>query len=113
MNIQELAVIKKHALPIKIFIFNDQGYGMIKQTQDDWLDSKYIASTEEGGLAITDNLRIANAYGIPTATINSHEEFHKINLALNNNKCIICNVNISPDHRITPKLTVGKRLEEI
>ena len=34
MNIQELATIKHLQLPIKIICFNNLGYSMIKQTQD-------------------------------------------------------------------------------
>ena len=32
MNIQELATIKHFNLPVKIFILNNNGYGLIKQT---------------------------------------------------------------------------------
>ena len=32
---------------------------------------------------------------------------------LEHDGCMICDVNISPDQRITPKLKVGKQLEEI
>ena len=39
MNIQELENIKSLKLPIKIFIINNMGYGMIKQTIDTWMDS--------------------------------------------------------------------------
>ena len=117
MNVQELAIIKKHDLPIKIFIFNNQGYGMIKQTQDDWLDSRYTASTEEGGLAMADNLGIARAYGLESFSINNHNDLSRLTdilaVKLAHNKGFVCNVNISPDQRITPKLQVGKKLEEI
>ena len=50
MNVQELAVLKKFNLPIKIFIINNSGHAMIRQTQDQWLDSKYFASSFKGGL---------------------------------------------------------------
>ena len=33
MNIQELATIMHHKIPMKIFIFNNGGYLTIKQTQ--------------------------------------------------------------------------------
>jgi acetolactate synthase-1/2/3 large subunit len=33
-NMQELAVIRQHQLPIKIFVINNDGYMSIKQTQD-------------------------------------------------------------------------------
>ena len=50
MSLHELAVIKRYQLPIKIFMFNNSGYAMIQQTQDQWLDSEYVASSYDGGL---------------------------------------------------------------
>ena len=34
MSIQELLTIKHHKIPLKIFIINNNGYSMIKQTQE-------------------------------------------------------------------------------
>ena len=62
MNIQELATVVKHKIPVKIFVFNNKGYGMIKQTQDDWLNSSYEASCVNKGVAIPDFVSIAKAY---------------------------------------------------
>ena len=42
MNIQERATISHFNLPIKIFVINNKGYGLIKQTQDTWLDSRRV-----------------------------------------------------------------------
>ena len=38
MNIQELATIMHHKLPIKLFIYNNGGYLTIKQTQHNTCD---------------------------------------------------------------------------
>ncbi len=50
MNIQELATISYYNLPITIIVFNNCGHGMIKQTQDDWFQSTYEASSSEKGI---------------------------------------------------------------
>jgi thiamine pyrophosphate-dependent acetolactate synthase large subunit-like protein len=44
MNIQELQTIKHYNLPVKIFIMNNNCYGIIKQFQDSYFDSRYIAT---------------------------------------------------------------------
>ena len=36
MNLQELQTISDLKLPINLFVINNHGYGMIKQTQSDW-----------------------------------------------------------------------------
>ena len=112
MNVQELATIKNHNLPIKIFIFNNKGYGMIQQTQDDWLDSRYIGSGKED-LSLPDNLDITEAYGLLTTFINDHRDLDMLDKILNIDDCVVCDVNISDKQRISPKLLIGKRLDEI
>ena len=47
--LQELSLIKKHNLNIKIFLLNNHGQSMIKQTQD-YNKSKYFGSSVKGGL---------------------------------------------------------------
>ena len=69
MNIQELASVIYYQLPIKIFMINNHGYNMIKQTQEQWLESRYEASTNESGLAFPDFLKVARAYGFKTINI--------------------------------------------
>ena len=74
MNIQELAIIAYHKLPIQIFLFNNNGYGIIQQTQDTWLNSTYAASNPDAGVAIPNFIKICEGYGIPTLSINNHKE---------------------------------------
>jgi acetolactate synthase-1/2/3 large subunit len=113
MNIQELATIVKHNLPIKVFVFNNSGYGMIKQTQDDWLNSSYEASCIEKGIAIPDFIRIGEAYGLQTERISNHQELEeKIKQVLNNSAGTLCEINISEKQRILPMLKSGRPIED-
>ena len=113
MNIQELATIVKHNLPIKIFVFNNSGYGMIKQTQDDWLNSTYEASCIEKGVAVPDFISIGKAYGLQTEKICNHQELEeKIKKVLNNSVGTLCEVNISEEQRILPMLKAGRPIED-
>lgn len=113
MNIQELATIQRHNLPIKIFLMNNHGYGMMQQTQETWLGSRYVASDENSGLAFPDFIKVSHAYGIPTETISTHEELNeKIRKVLNHNGPMLCNVEINPKARIHPKLSFGKPIED-
>lgn len=113
MNIQELATIAKHKLPVKIFIFNNKGYGMIKQTQDDWLESRYEASSICNGIAIPDFIKVARGYGLDTENISGHKNMReKIRKVLKNNKSILCDVNISENQRTVPMLKFGRPIED-
>lgn len=113
MNIQELSTIARYNLPIKIFLFNNQGYGIIRQTQDTWLDSRYFASSFEFGLQFPDFKEIAKACGIKSETILTHSELSKtIRSVLNADGPILCDVKIKPDSKIVPKLEFGRPIED-
>ncbi len=114
MNIQELSTIKYHSLPIRIFLFNNHGYGIIQQTQDTWLESRYAAANPETGVAIPDFVNIAKAYGVPTVTITNHRELKSgIRKVLDHaNGPILCNVEIEQHQKIMPKLEFGKPIED-
>lgn len=64
MNVQELATIKHNQLPIKIFVWNNGGYGLIKATQNRFMDGRHIGINKNTGLEFPNLEKIANAYGI-------------------------------------------------
>lgn len=114
MNVQELATIAKHNLNIKMFVLNNGGYGMIRQTQDAWLDGRHAASTPEGGLALPDITHIANGYGFGLATwwIRSNEALPVVlDGIINSQNTALAEVFVSPTAIITPKVIPGKALD--
>ena len=50
MNIQELETISFHKIPVKIFVLNNEGYGLIKLTQNTWLNSNKVGVDEDRDL---------------------------------------------------------------
>jgi acetolactate synthase-1/2/3 large subunit len=63
MNIQELQTAVAYGLPITIVVFNNAGYGIIKQFQDSNTAGRHFASGT--GYSVPDLAKIAAAYGIP------------------------------------------------
>lgn len=113
MNIQELATVIRHQLPIRIFLINNHGYSMIQQTQDQWMGSKYFASTVEGGLAFPDFVKVAQAYGFETITIRENREIPtRIAEVLRAKKPVFCNVEIDPARRVIPQVKFGRPNED-
>lgn len=113
MNIQELASVIYYQLPIKIFLINNHGYNMIQQTQEQWLDSRYEASTNESGLAFPDFLKVARAYGFKTMNIIKNNLVpRKIREALQYPGPVFCNVEINPKHRVIPQVLFGRPIED-
>jgi len=113
MNIQELITAVKHNLPVKIFLFNNHGYGMIRQTQDQWFCSQYEASTVESGLAFPDFLKVARAYGYKTVNISRAKDMRKgIRETLLSKGPVLCNIEMRLGHSVTPQVKFGRALED-
>lgn len=113
MNIQELATVVRHRLPIKIFLINNHGYSMIQQTQDQWLGSRYHASSVAGGLADPDYVAVARAYGLPTKSVNRNADLSAVvQDAMNTEGPVFCQVEVRPEHRVTPQVKFGRPNED-
>jgi len=114
MNIQELATISHFNLPIKIFVINNNGYGLIKQTQDTWLDSRRVGVDSRSGLAMPNLIKIANAYGIKTVEINNHKEIDKkLRGVLKSKFPVLCDVKVDEKQKVIPKLEFGKAIHDL
>jgi acetolactate synthase I/II/III large subunit len=113
MNIQELGTISHNKLPIKIFVMDNECYGMIQQTQDQWFDSNYIASSSKGGVPTPNILNIAKSYGFETYEINEHNQIDKvIKQILKLTKPTLCRVKIPSKYRVIPQVTAGRPIED-
>ena len=112
INIQEFQTVVHHKLPLKIFILNNKSYGIIKQFQDTWLESRYEAS--EKGYSTPDFVKVASAYKIKTVQIKNHKELKsKISQVLNFKGPVFCDVLLHPDQKIIPKIEFGMPLEDM
>lgn len=98
MNIQELATIAKHEMDIKIFVLNNGGYGMIRFTQDRWLDSRH-SGCDLTDLPLVDFERVATAYGIPNRRWQTDEDID-FESVLGMEGPVLVNVTIAPDQPI-------------
>lgn len=107
LNIQELQTIVAHGLDIAVVVMNNQSYGIIKQFQDSYLNSRYDAS--ERGYSAPDFGKIAAAYGLAYARI---EELDQITPVLFAQGPIIIDVMLSPDTLIEPKLEMGRPIND-
>jgi len=64
MNIHELQVIVQNQLPIKLVVFNNDGYLSIKITQKTFCNGLLSVSNSSSGLTLPDYEKISLAYGI-------------------------------------------------
>ena len=105
MNLQELQTIKHHNLPIKIVIFNNDGYLMIKHTQKMLFGGKYNGVNTNTGLSLPNFENLAKAFGIPYFKV-QHPEDCGANLDgfLNTSGPTFCEVFMDPEQDFIPKV---------
>jgi acetolactate synthase-1/2/3 large subunit len=114
INIQELQTMVANNLPIKLFIINNDGYGIIKQFQELYLNKRYEASISSKGVTNPNFKKISNAYGINYSEIKNNKTIDKVlNKILNSKKPEFVNVIIDPNQKIIPKLQFGKPIEDL
>lgn len=112
MNIQELATIKHNKLPIKIIIFNNNGYSLIRQTQKNFMEGRLIGEGPKTGVWCPDSLKIAKAYGIKGVRISKIEGLErKIQKVLDYPGPVICDVMTPPWQLIIPRTASTKNEE--
>jgi len=110
MNIQELQSIKHHKLPIKIFILNNQGYGSMKLTQTTFFNKNLIGCNEASGISFPDNSKLADLYGLKYFKIDSTTKMKDvIKKVLSSSGGVLCEVMLTKDYVIAPKLTSERK----
>ena len=114
MNIQELATIKRYNLNVKVFIFNNAGHSIQKQTIDTWLNGNYAAVDNASGLSFPDFIKTAEAFRLPGVRINNHHQLEEgIRQVLTLPGPVVCDVMIDPNQKIEPMLKFGSGLEDL
>lgn len=109
MNIQELQTVDYHKIPLKIFVINNHSYGIVKQFQDIYFDSRHEGTSYEKGYSCPDFLKIARGYNLSTSNIRVNSQIgQKITKCLNSPGPSLCDVLIDDDQKIIPKLGAVK-----
>ncbi len=100
MNLQELQTIVSYNLPVKIIIFNNEGYLFIKHTQKMLFNGRYTAVNKETGMSLPEFKKIAYAFDIPyfNTKHNTLEEF------LSHDGYAIFECYMNPEQEFAPKV---------
>ena len=107
LNLQELQTISHHNLPIKIFVFNNDGYLMIKHTQKNLFKGRYVGVDKKSGISCPDFYKIAQAFNIKYFSITTWKDFYKVIPLIKKAKsAIICDVFMDPEQSFYPKLAL-------
>ena len=106
MNLQELQTIAHHNLNIKIVIFNNDGYLMIKHTQNMLFNGNKTSVDASTGLSLPDYKQLSNAFGFKYDTIsnNNNNVNEKILNWLSSASPSVLEVFMNPNQEFLPKV---------
>ena len=108
MNLQELQTIVHHGLPIKIIVFNNDGYLMIKHTQKALFSGHYSGTDQKSGVSCPDFSKIAAAFGLPSFQIRTWDDFETVIPQVQAfDGPLICEVFMHPEQLFVPKLSLA------
>lgn len=105
LNIQELETLHRLGLPVKIFIWNNDGYASIRAMQRNNFEGHLVASDARSGLTMPNIIKIAEAYGFKSCQITNNQELDKLlPEIMADDEPILCELMVSPEETISPRV---------
>jgi acetolactate synthase-1/2/3 large subunit len=113
MNVQELATVRRHNLPIKILLLDNGGYSMVRQTEDQWLRGINVGTSTESGLGFPDFMALSRSFGIPASEVTTNSELEPIiSKAVAQPGPSLVRLVVPHEKRVIPQVTFGYPIED-
>lgn len=104
MNMQELEIMKRLNLPVKIFVADNSGYSMIWHSQNGNFKGHLTGCTEDSGLSLPNMKKIAEAFGICGMEITDENDLLKtVKAVFDHEGPVICRVKTDIMQKVLPK----------
>ena len=112
MNIQELQTIVHNELPIKLIVLSNNGYLLIRLTQNNFQEGRHIGTDKDNGVSFPDLKKLANAYGLKYLRIEDNDDLEaKMEMLFSEKGPMICEVFSPPEQILIPRVA-SKKLED-
>ena len=109
MNIQELQTLVYHNYPVKLFIWNNDGYLSIRATQNKFFEGRFIGTDSTSGVSFPDIRKLAEAYGIAYYKMDTIQDIQsKLPKVLESDGPVLCDVKIIRDQEVIPSVSSKK-----
>jgi acetolactate synthase-1/2/3 large subunit len=107
-NLQELQLVKEHEIPLKLFVFNNFGYSMIRISQENLFEGRLAGSTVESGVSFPNFSDIAKTFGFGYTGITSSKSLTEILMPLQSDRAELIEIFMDPDQKYFPRLATNK-----
>jgi acetolactate synthase-1/2/3 large subunit len=109
-NLQELQLIPEHQIPLKLFIFNNNGYAMIKISQNNLFESRFAGSTSSTGISFPSFEELAKLFKLSYYKIDSIDKLNnEFDVLFSNKRPILFEVIMDENQKYLPRLATNKR----
>lgn len=108
MSHNELQVISKYNLPIKVLIMNNGTQAMVKVWQELFFDGRLIATDNHN----PDYCKLAEAWNIPSFKCSTHDDIHTLMALLRRPRALVANC-IVDSNMVFPLVSPGKSLDDM
>ncbi|MBR0598680.1 thiamine pyrophosphate-binding protein [Sinanaerobacter chloroacetimidivorans] len=110
MNLQELELVKRNRIPIKIIVLNNQSLGMIRHFQEMYFESRYNGTLID--YQAPDFCRLAEAYGIHHLKIEGDMELQPLKEVFRTEEPAVIEIMLPEMTYVYPKLSVNHPIED-
>lgn len=105
MNIQDFATMRYYNLPLKLFIYNNNGYMLIRHNQHNYMNDRFLGVGPDSGVQTPDFCKVAEAYGLKAVKILDKSEFdQKLKEVFEYEGPIVCEVMVEEFGIIAPRI---------
>jgi acetolactate synthase-1/2/3 large subunit len=102
--------VRRHNLPIKFFVLNNEGYASIRTSQKNYFAGRLVGADSSSGLTLPDLIKVATAYGLSTARIEDQRDLAgQVRRILAMPGPVVCEVMVVPDEVRAPRVASMQR----
>ena len=111
MNIQELATVVNHKLPVKVIILNNGYLGMVRQWQELFYQRRYSHTTLSGN---PDFVKVAEAYGATGLRLTHPKDVKgALEKAITTEGPVFLDVHVEPEENVFPMVPAGQAINRM
>lgn len=105
MNIQDFATMAYYRLPLKLFVYNNKGYMLIRHNQHNYMNDRFLGVGPDSGVPSVDFVRLAKAYDLKAVRIENREEIReKVQEVMAFDGPVVCEVMVQEFGIIAPRI---------
>ncbi len=105
MNIQDFATLAYYKLPVKLFVYNNHGYLLIRHNQHNYMNDRFLGVGPDSGVPSVDFCALADVYGLPSVRIDSKDDLEeKVKKVFEIEGPVICEVMTQEFGILAPRI---------